>query len=75
MKVRKKLGDMLVDAGLLSAQDLQAALKEQRGSGLKLGQYLVRYGYVPEADVVDVVCKQLDIDKYGHFYYSCMAFL
>ena len=64
MKVRKKLGEMLVDAGLLSAQDLQAALKEQRGSGLKLGQYLVRYGYVPEADVVDVVCKQLDIDKY-----------
>jgi len=55
---------MLIEADMLSEQELQGALKGQRGSGLKLGQYLVRQGSVSESDIVNVVCSQLDIDKY-----------
>ncbi|MCP4113950.1 MAG: Flp pilus assembly complex ATPase component [Desulfobacteraceae bacterium] len=64
MKVRKKLGEMLVEGGALSEPELLDALKGQKGSGLKLGQYLVRNGFVSEAAIVDVVCRQLDMEKY-----------
>ena len=41
---QKRLGEMLVDAGLLSEDKLKQALVEQKKAGLKLGQYLTRMG-------------------------------
>lgn len=55
---------MLVESGLLTDGQLQAALAEQRKTGLKLGQYLVRQGIVRENSIVDMLSQQLRIEKY-----------
>ena len=60
----KKLGEMLVEAGLISRRKLEEILPLQKKSGLKLGQYLVREGILSETQIVDVICNQLKIDKY-----------
>lgn len=62
--VRKRLGEMLVDAGLLTGDQLEKALPEQRRSGLKLGQYLIMNGILREDVIVDLISEQLRIDKF-----------
>jgi len=64
VRVKKRLGEMLIDSDLLSEEQLDAALAEQKKSGLKLGQYLVRQGVVRENQIVDMLSQQLRIDKY-----------
>ncbi|MBW2276390.1 MAG: hypothetical protein JRF63_02795 [Deltaproteobacteria bacterium] len=45
----KRLGDMLVADGLVSALQVSAALQEQRAQKLRLGSALVQLGFLPEA--------------------------
>ena len=65
MKVKKKLGDMLIKANLLTDELLKQALQDQNRVNLKLGQYLVRKGLVGEYNLVETLSKQLNIDKYN----------
>ena len=65
MKVKKKLGDMLIKAGLLTDELLKQALQDQSRVNLKLGQYLVRKGLIGEYNLVETLSKQLNIDKYN----------
>jgi len=48
---QKRLGEYLVEAGLLTPQHIRQALTEQRQSGLRLGEILVSRGCVGEATV------------------------
>jgi type IV pilus assembly protein PilB len=64
LKVRKKLGEILVEGGLLTRKQLEEALPFQKKSHLKLGQFLVREGIVNESQIVDLVSNQLRIEKY-----------
>ena len=64
MKVKKRLGEMLIDSGLLTEERLQQALVEQKKAGLKLGQYLTRQGVVNEQQIIDMLSRQLNIAKY-----------
>ncbi len=64
MKVRKKLGEILVEGGLLTRKQLEEALPFQKKSHLKLGQFLVREGIVNESQIVDLVSNQLRLEKY-----------
>ena len=59
-----RLGELLLDSGLLSADQLETALQGQRSSGLKLGEYLIKQGICRESDVVDAVCRQTGIERY-----------
>ena len=59
---RKKLGEMLVDAGVLSEQGLRRALLEQRRWGGSLGRTLVEMRLVSEADLVSVLAAQLHLE-------------
>jgi type IV pilus assembly protein PilB len=61
---RKKLGEMLVDAGLLTEDQLHQALAEQKKTDLKLGQYLIRQSIVSETQMMDVLSEQLRIEKF-----------
>jgi type IV pilus assembly protein PilB len=61
---RKKLGEILVEGGLLSQKQLEQALPFQKKSNLKLGQFLVREGIVSETQIVDLVSNQLKLEKY-----------
>jgi len=64
LKVRKKLGEILVEGGLLTRKQLEEALPFQKKSHLKLGQFLVREGIVRESQIVDLVSNQLRLEKY-----------
>jgi len=61
---RKKLGEILVEGGLLTQKQLEQALPFQKKSTLKLGQFLVREGIVSEVQIVDLVSTQLKLEKY-----------
>ena len=64
MREKKRLGEMLVEAGLLTEEQVRHAVVEQKRLNLKLGQYLVREGLVSSAQVVELVSQQLKIKKY-----------
>ena len=59
MTERRRLGDLLVDAGLVSAETLASALQSQKESGLRLGEELVRLGAVTETQVAQLLSNQL----------------
>ncbi len=61
---RKKLGEMLVEAGLVTQEQLREILVEQSGSGLKLGEYLVNRDIIRESQIVDLISQQLKIEKF-----------
>ena len=64
MKVKKRLGEMLVEEGLVSDERLKQALLDQKKAGLKLGQFLTRQGIVNEQQIIDLLSRQLKIAKY-----------
>jgi len=64
LRARKKLGEILVEGGLLTQKQLEEALPFQKKSNLKLGQFLVREGIVSESQIVDLVSTQLRLEKY-----------
>jgi len=64
VKARKKLGEILVEGGLLTQKQLEDTLPFQKKSHLKLGQFLVREGIVSESQIVDLVSNQLRLEKY-----------
>lgn len=64
MKIKKRLGEMLIDEGLISHERLTQALEEQKKAGLKLGQFLTRMGIVNESQIIDLLSRQLKISRY-----------
>lgn len=58
---RRRLGELLVEAGLLDEERLETALKEQRKWGGRLGRTLVEMGFVAEPDLVHVLAQQLQL--------------
>jgi hypothetical protein len=56
---RKKLGEMLIEAGVLNEQGLRLALNEQRRWGGTLGHKLVDMKLVSESELVRVLSQQL----------------
>jgi type IV pilus assembly protein PilB len=55
----ERLGDLLVQDGLLTTQQLRQALAEQRSSGHRLGYVVVKLGLVDEVDVTKALARQL----------------
>lgn len=60
MQAKARIGDLLLSANLINSDQIEAALKEQRKSGLKLGKLFVRMGYVSELDILNVLSQQLN---------------
>jgi len=58
---RPRIGELLVQAGKLSARDLERALSAQQEMGGMLGRVLVRLGLVSDTDVARALSSQLDI--------------
>jgi len=57
-KNRRKLGDILVDEGLISKAELQKALNISRESNARLGKVLVELGYVTDAQITEFLSHQ-----------------
>ena len=63
MAFRKKirLGDLLVDKGLITGEQLQLALQEQKKLGRKLGSTLVELGMIDEDSILNLLSAQLSL--------------
>ncbi len=59
MPQRSPLGQLLVDAGLLSPDALAAVLQDQRRDGRRLGEILVARGLVSNAQLTQILSHQL----------------
>jgi len=65
-----RIGDVLIEKGLITNDQLMLALKEQEESNYskKLGQIFIEDGYISERAFAEVLAEQLDIefiDLYG----------
>lgn len=58
---KKRIGEVLLEHGLINEQQLHLGLEEQRKSGLQLGKCLIKLGYISESKLVDVLSAQLDV--------------
>ena len=56
-----RLGDLLIQQGLLTDEQLKLALDEQKRSGRKLGRIFVDSGYVTEEGISKALARQLQI--------------
>lgn len=56
-----RLGDMLIDAGLLNDSQLQRALLEQKRTGFKLGRTVIDMGFIEEHRLLTALSEQLNI--------------
>jgi type IV pilus assembly protein PilB len=62
-KPKLRLGDMLVQAGIITEEQLKEALGKQRGSGKRLGQLLLDDGYITQQELTRVLEEQLGIES------------
>jgi len=58
---KKRIGEVLIEQGLITEEQLALGLEEQRRSGLQVGKCLVKLGFISEIKLVDVLSAQLDI--------------
>jgi type IV pilus assembly protein PilB len=58
---KKRLGDMLVESGLVTPEEVQAALADQKTSGRRLGRILIGMGLVSETQVKHHLAIQMKI--------------
>lgn len=62
VKKRQKLGNMLVEAGFLTEEQLNEALRIQKQTNEKLGVILVKNGYISEDVLMAFLGKQLGVE-------------
>ncbi len=56
-----RLGDLLLKAQLITQDQLNKALEEQRSLGGRLGEVLMRLGYVSEEDIIECLSHQFGV--------------
>ncbi|MCC6130373.1 MAG: type IV-A pilus assembly ATPase PilB [Acidobacteria bacterium] len=56
-----RLGDLLLKAKLITPDQLNEALKQQKDSGIKLGEALIRLGFVSEDDITETLSAQFGV--------------
>jgi hypothetical protein len=74
MNPKKRIGEMLLDAGIIDEAQLKAALGHQRQWGVRLGQALVDLKLATERDIVRTLSLKFGLevanlavlDPYGH---------
>ena len=67
-QMRRRLGDLLVETGLLSEDQLQATLAE-KAAGQKLGDALLQRGLITEQQLIEVLEFQLGIPHISLYRY------
>jgi type IV pilus assembly protein PilB len=58
---RLRIGDALLEEGLIDEEQLQKALQIQKKTGKRLGKIFVEMGLVSETDMVEALAKQMKI--------------
>src|SRR3990167_779948 len=65
-----RLGEILVQQKLLSDEQLQLSLGEQKRTGRKLGRVFVENGFVTEEQISGALAKQLNIPYINLKFYN-----
>lgn len=65
---RKRIGDLLVDAGMITAEQLQETLANKK-DGQKIGDALTERGLITEKELIEVLEFQLGIPQISIFQY------
>jgi MSHA biogenesis protein MshE len=60
-RLKMRLGDLLVAESIISDDQLQMALQQQRQSGRKLGTTLVDLGFIGEEQLLKFLAQQLNV--------------
>ncbi len=61
VRLRKRLGDLLVEEGIINEAQLDQALGAQRSGGRKLGDTLIDLGFLSEQQMLAFLSQQLDL--------------
>jgi type IV pilus assembly protein PilB len=69
MKKIKKIGEMLVEAGVITEEQLKEVLELQKKDNKRLGSLIIERGYATEDDVLTVLSEQFGVPvaKEKHF--------
>ena len=59
----KKLGELLVEAGLITVVQLQEALRYQKAAGGRMGSNLVAMGIISEDSLMDFLARQTGVPR------------
>lgn len=59
IKLRKRLGDLLVEEGIVTEQQVEQALTAQKQTGRKLGDTLIQLGFLTETQMLEFLSQQL----------------
>jgi len=65
MKENMRLGDLLLEQQVITPEQLDEALQQQKGLCLPLGETLLRLDYVSEDRLLDVLSAHLDVDFFN----------
>ncbi len=61
IKKKKQIGEILVEHGLITMEQLDAGLREQKRTGQRIGECLVSIGAIEREKLLDVLSAQLDV--------------
>lgn len=70
---KARIGDLLVQEGVISEAQLQEALATQQKTGQKLGRALVALGYIKERRFIDFLSRQMNIPALDLSHYQISA--
>ena len=60
-KLTKRLGELLIEHGVISSQQLDAVLQQQQNEGGRIGSLMVQMGILTELELLGFVAEQLDL--------------
>src|SRR5688572_22681248 len=65
-----RIGDLLIREGLITKEQLDRALQEQKQNGTRVGYNLVKLGFIPEIELTKTLAKQykmpaVDLSKFN----------
>ncbi|PQJ88262.1 GspE/PulE family protein [Aliivibrio sifiae] len=61
LKLRKRLGDLLVEENIVTEEQIEQALLAQKKTGRKLGGTLIQLGFLSEKQMLTFLSQQLDV--------------
>ncbi|MBN2467633.1 MAG: MSHA biogenesis protein MshE, partial [Deltaproteobacteria bacterium] len=63
---RKLLGEILVEQGKLSFDNVDLVLSSQKKTGLRIGRQIVSMGFVAEEEVLKALSLQLNVPYFSN---------
>jgi len=70
MGVRKRLGELLKEKGLLTEQKISVAIEQQKITGDLLGETFIKLGFVSSTEVAKALSEQADIPYLNLYEYK-----